>query len=105
MVDIASLTLKENRGYSYAILLAKVLPKEYIDKINREMETDYTVFSETDELADKLALVIQENGCNVRIRLDRKKQSVDHRKIWGGIFHVFCTYRYAFEYCKSRNYF
>lgn len=32
-VDITSLSLEENRGYSCAILLVKVLPKEYIDKI------------------------------------------------------------------------
>ncbi len=34
IVDITSLSLEENRGYSCAILLAKVLPKEYIDNSN-----------------------------------------------------------------------
>lgn len=33
-VDITSLSLEENREYSCAILLVKVLPKEYIDKLN-----------------------------------------------------------------------
>ena len=33
-VDITSLSLEENRGYLCAILLVKVLPKEYIDKLN-----------------------------------------------------------------------
>ncbi|MCI9412035.1 MAG: hypothetical protein HFG36_08210 [Eubacterium sp.] len=28
------LSLEENRGYLCAILLVKVLPKEYIDKLN-----------------------------------------------------------------------
>lgn len=66
VVDITSLSVEENRGYLCAILLAKILPKGYIDKLNHEKETDYTVFIEyekqTDELADKLATVIQEKG-------------------------------------------
>lgn len=65
-VDSTSLSLEENRGYSCAILLVKVLPKEYIDKLNHEKETDYTVLQnyvkQTDELADKLVSVIQEKG-------------------------------------------
>lgn len=65
-VDITSLSLEESREYSCAILLVKVLPKEYIDKLNYEKETDYTVLQnyekQTDALADKLVTVIQERG-------------------------------------------
>ena len=80
VVDISSLTIEENREYPYAILLAKVLPKEYIDKLNREMETDYTVFSnyehKTDELADKLALFIEENGYRA---ISQSENGIDSR--------------------------
>lgn len=66
IVDITSLTLEENRGYPYAILLIKALPKEYIEKLNQKKETDYTIFvnyeNKTDELADKLIAVIQKEG-------------------------------------------
>lgn len=125
VVDIASLTLEENRGYSYAILLAKVLPKEYIDKLNREMETDYTVFLDyehkTDELADKLALVIQENGyraisqsengIHFRGEYDERTKSsvLPHKKIatmsglgWIGKNNLLITEKYgaAFSMCS-----
>lgn len=125
VVDIASLSLEENRGYSYAILLAKVLPKEYIDKLNRQMETDYTVFSnyehKTDELADKLALVIQENGYRAisqseigidsRGEYDEKTKSsvLPHKKIatmsglgWIGKNNLLITEKYgaAFSMCS-----
>lgn len=63
-VDITSLPLEENRGYSCAILLVKALPKEYIYRLNHEKETDYTVFAnyekQTDELADVLPVL---NAC------------------------------------------
>lgn len=68
VVDITALSVEENRGFSYAILLVKVLPKEYIDKLNHEKETDHTfflsyeIFNKTDELADELATIIQEKG-------------------------------------------
>lgn len=96
-VDITSLSLEENRGYSYAILLAKVLPKEYVDKLNREKETDYTVFTDcekrTDELADRLAVMIEkrgyraisqsENGIDSRGEYDENTKSsiLPHKKI------------------------
>ena len=57
IVDITSLTLEENRGCSYAILLLKALPKEYVDKLNRETETDYTVFTNHENTTDELASV------------------------------------------------
>lgn len=55
IVDITSPVLEENRGYSYAILLIKDLPKGYIDKLNREEETDYTVFVNNETVTDELA--------------------------------------------------
>lgn len=97
IVDITSLTLEENRGYPYAILLVKFLPKEYIDKLNHERQTDYSVFlkyeQKTDELADKLVTVIQkegyraisqsEKGIDSRGEYDEKSKSsiLPHKKI------------------------
>lgn len=97
IVDITSLTLEENREYPYAILLIKALPKEYIEKLNQEKETDYTIFvnyeNKTDELADKLIAVIQkegykaisqsENGIDIRGEYDEKTKSstLPHKKI------------------------
>lgn len=97
IVDISSLTLQENRGYSYAILLAKILPKEYIYRLHHEKEVDYTTFSNyeqtTDALADKLAIEIQkegykaisqsENGIDSRGECDEKFKStlLPHKKI------------------------
>lgn len=125
IVDITSLTLEENRGYPYAILLIKALPKEYIDKLNRETETDYTVFvnseNTTDELADKLAAVIQkegykaisqsENGIGIRGEYDEKTKSsiLPHKKIaimtgvgWIGKNNLLVTEKYgaAFSMCS-----
>lgn len=96
-VDITSLPLEENRGYSCAILLVKALPKEYIYRLNHEKETDYTVFAnyekQTDELADKLAVIFQErgyraisqseNGIDFRGEYDEKTKSpiLPHKKI------------------------
>lgn len=117
-VDITSLSLEENRGYFCAILLVKALPKEYIDKLNREKETDYTVFSnyenETDELADKLAAIIQEkgyraisqseNGIDFRREYDEKTKSsiLLHKKIatmlglgWIGKNNLLVTGKYG----------
>ncbi len=118
IVDITSLTLEENRGYSYAILLIKALPKEYINKLNRDTETDYTVFvnyeNTTDELADKLAAVIQkegykaisqsENGIDIRGEYDEKTKSsiLPHKKIaimsgmgWIGKNNLLVTRKYG----------
>lgn len=79
-VDITSLSVEENRGFSYAILLVKVLPKEYIDKLNHERETDYTVFlsyeNKTDELADELAAIIQEKGYKA---ISQSEKGIDFR--------------------------
>ena len=79
-VDISSLSLEENRGYLCAILLVKVLPKEYIDKLNHEKETDYTVLQnyvkQTDELADKLVTVIQEKGYRA---ISQSENAIDFR--------------------------
>ena len=55
IVDITSLTLEENRGYPYAILLINALPKEYIEKLNHEKETDYTIFVNYENKTDELA--------------------------------------------------
>lgn len=80
IVDITSLSLKENRGYFCAILLVKVLPKEYIDKLNHEKETDHTVFinyeKQTDELADKLVTIIQEKGYRA---ISQSENAIDFR--------------------------
>lgn len=118
VVDITSLALEENRGYFRAILLVKALPKEYIDKLNREKETDYTVFSnyetKTDELADKLAAIIQEkgyraisqseNGIDFRGEFDEKTKSsiLPHKKIatmsglgWIGKNNLLVTEKYG----------
>lgn len=117
-VDITSLSLEENRGYFRAILLVKALPKEYIDKLNCEKETDYTVFSnyetKTDELADKLAAIIQEkgyraisqseNGIDFRGEFDEKTKSsiLPHKKIatmsglgWIGKNNLLVTEKYG----------
>lgn len=118
VVDITSLSLEENRGYFRAILLVKALPKEYIDKLNCEKETDYTVFSnyetKTDELADKLAAIIQEkgyraisqseNGIDFRGEFDEKTKSsiLPHKKIatmsglgWIGKNNLLVTEKYG----------
>ena len=118
IVDITSLSLEENRGYSYAILLINALPKEYVDKLNRETETDYTVFAAyedtTDELADKLAAVIQkegykaisqsEHGMDMRGEYDEKTKSsiLPHKKIaimsgvgWIGKNNLLVTEKYG----------
>ncbi len=80
VVDITSLSVEENRGYFYAILLVKVLPKEYIDKLNHEKETDYTVFlnyeNKTDELADELVTIIQERGYKA---ISQSENAIDFR--------------------------
>lgn len=117
-VDITSLSLEENRGYFCAILLVKVLPKEYIDKLNHEKETDYTVFAnyekQTDELADKLAVIFQErgyraisqseNGIDFRGEYDEKTKSsiLPHKKIatmsglgWIGKNNLLVTEKYG----------
>lgn len=79
-VDITSLPLEENRGYSCAVLLVKALPKEYIYRLNHEKETDYTVFTnyekQTDELADKLAAIIQDNGYRA---ISQSENGIDFR--------------------------
>lgn len=36
---------------------AKALPKEYVDKLNRETETDYTVFTNHENTTDELVSV------------------------------------------------
>lgn len=118
IVDITSLSLEENRGYPYAILLAEILPKEYTAKLNQETETDYTVFSNheqrTDELADKLVTVIQkegyraisqsENGVDCRGEYDEKSKSsrLPHKKIaimsgigWIGKNNLLITEKYG----------
>lgn len=117
-VDITSLSLEENRGFICAILLVKVLPKEYIDKLNHEKETDYTVFTnyekQTDELADKLAAIIQrkgyraisqsEDGIDSRGEYDEKTKSsiLPHKKIatmsglgWIGKNNLLITEKYG----------
>lgn len=82
VVDITSLSVEENRGFSYAVLLVKVLPKEYIDKLNHERDTDYTVFlsyeifNKTDELADELAAIIQEKGYKA---ISQSEKGIDFR--------------------------
>lgn len=118
IVDITSLTFEENRGYSYAILLMKALPKEYVDKLNREAETDYTVFANqentTDALADQLAAMIQkvgykaisqsEHGIDFRGEYDEKTKSsiLPHKKIaimsgvgWIGKNNLLVTEKYG----------
>lgn len=81
MVDISSLSLTENRGYSSAILLGKALPREYIQNLNSEKETDYTIFSRyehaTDELADALATIIQKNGYKA---ISQSEHGIEKRK-------------------------
>ena len=126
IVDITSLTLEENRGYSYAILLVKALPKKYVDKLNREAETDYTIFTShekaTDELADKLAAIIQkeryraisqsEHGIDARGEYDEKAKSsiLPHKKIaimsgvgWIGKNNLLVTEKYgaALSMCSA----
>lgn len=118
IVDITSLTSGENRGYSSAIPLIKALPKEYIDRINRETETDRSVFANykktTDELADKLVSVIQKEGYQaisqtehaIRIRgeyNEKTKSSIlPHKKIavmsgvgWIGKNNLLVTEKYG----------
>lgn len=82
VVDITSLSVEENRGFSYAILLIQVLPKEYIDKLNHEKEKDYAfslsyeIFNKTDELADELAAIIQEKGYQA---ISQSEMGIDFR--------------------------
>lgn len=118
IVDITSLSLKENRGYNRAVLLVKILPKEYIDKLNHGKETDYTVFAnyekETDNLADKLVTIIQEkgyraisqseNGIDSRGEYDEETKSsiLPHKKIatmsgfgWIGKNNLLITEKYG----------
>ncbi len=120
VVDITALSVEENRGFSYAILLVKVLPKEYIDKLNHEKETDHTfflsyeIFNKTDELADELATIIQEKGykaisqsenaIDLRGEYDEKTKSsiLPHKKIatmsglgWIGKNNLLVTEKYG----------
>lgn len=106
IVDITSLSLKENRGYNCAILLVKILPKEYIDKLNHGKETD--------DLADKLVTIIQEkgyraisqseNGIDSRGEYDEETKSsiLPHKKIatmsgfgWIGKNNLLITEKYG----------
>lgn len=82
VVDITSLSVEENRGFSYAILLVNVLPKEYIDKLNQEKEAEnafslsYEIFNKTDELADELATIIQQKGYQA---ISQSEKCIDFR--------------------------
>lgn len=118
IVDITTLTTEENRGYPYAILLVNALPKEYIYRLSSEEKTDYSVFvsyeNKTDELADKLALVIQskgyraisqsEKGIDTRGEYDESTRSsiLPHKKIailsgigWIGKNNLLVTEKYG----------
>lgn len=77
IVDITSLTLIENKGLSRAILLVKILPKDYIHKLNRENNRDSSIFSETDKLADKLTESILQEGYKA---ISQSEKSIDLRE-------------------------
>ncbi len=80
IVNISSLHSEESRGYPYAILLVKALPKEYIQKLNDENKPNYEVFVNyeniTDKFADKLATVIQNEGYNA---ISQSENGIDKR--------------------------
>ncbi|WP_167955309.1 4Fe-4S dicluster domain-containing protein [Anaerosporobacter faecicola] len=120
-VNITSLTNKENRGYPTAILIAKSLPKEYINKFVHG-DTDDTIFHKTehnvDALAEKLAgdivsdgyraIAQSENGIGERKEFDvaTKTSYLPHKKIailsgigWIGKNNLLITERYGSALC------
>ncbi len=54
-VDISMLSVKENRGYSVAILIGLVLSQNYIFCLSKENILDYSEFSEKEHRVDELA--------------------------------------------------
>lgn len=55
VVDISTLSVKENRGYSVAILIGIALSSSYIFRLSKENVLDHSEFSEKENAVDKLA--------------------------------------------------
>jgi epoxyqueuosine reductase len=55
IIDVSMLSVKENRGYSAALLLGIVLSPSYIFRLSKENTVDYSEFSEKENRADRLA--------------------------------------------------
>lgn len=54
-VDISTLSAKENRGYSIALLIGIVLSPSYISRLSKENILDHSEFGEKEHRADELA--------------------------------------------------
>lgn len=55
VVDISTLSVKENQGYSVAILIGIALSSSYIFRLSKENIHDYSEFSEKERAVDKFA--------------------------------------------------
>lgn len=120
-VDITMLSLKENRGYSVAILIGIVLSASYIFRLSKENILDHTEFGEKErfvgELAEWAADYIIAKGYKAFAQSDRnlidefydeatKTTPLPHKKIailsglgWIGKSNLFITQEYGSALC------
>ena len=59
-VSVSELSEHENRGLPNAILLVKILPKDYIGKLARAKKADCSVFTQTEHFTDEIADLLAE---------------------------------------------
>lgn len=122
-VDITMLPLKENRGYSVAILIGIVLSPSYIMRLSKENIPDHSEFGETERLVGKVAEwtaeFIIKKGYKAFAQSDRnlihkfydkttKTTQLPHKKIavlsglgWIGKSNLFITQEYGSAVCLS----
>lgn len=121
VVDISMLSIKENRGYSVAILIGIILSPSYIFRLSKENILDYSEFSEKEhganELAEWAADFIQAKGYKAYAQSERnlingfydvntKTTPLPHKKIamlaglgWIGKSNLLVTEEYGSALC------
>lgn len=121
VVDISTLSVKEKRGHSVAVLIGTALSPSYIFRLSKENVLDNSEFSEKecagDRLAEWLADFIQEKGYKAfaqseRNLIDRfydadtKSTPLPHKKIaimaglgWIGKSNLLVTEEYGSALC------
>jgi epoxyqueuosine reductase len=121
VIDISTLSEKENRGYNIAILIGIVLSSEYISRLSKENKVDYSEFGEKEhrvgELAEWTADFIIAKGYKAFAQSDRnlthgffeeitKTTPLPHKKIailsglgWIGKSNLLVTKEYGSALC------